>query len=94
MSHPSVVSGPYTLTRYDAQSGTASFAINPYYKGNEDGEKPTIETIVYRSVANDEAIDLLLSGEVDLLNKMDSIHCGSAVLRGELPAQRPEHDQL
>lgn len=70
MSHPSVVSGPYTLTRYDAQSGTASFAINPYYKGNEDGEKPTIETIVYRSVANDEAIDLLLSGEVDLLNKM------------------------
>ena len=70
MSHPSVVSGPYTLTSYDAQSGTASFAINPYYKGNEDGEKPTIETIVYRSVANDEAIDLLLSGEVDLLNKM------------------------
>ena len=51
-------------------SGTASFAINPYYKGNEDGEKPTIETIVYRTVANDEAIDLLLSGEVDLLNKM------------------------
>ena len=30
MSHPSVVSGPYTLTSYDAQSGTASFAINPY----------------------------------------------------------------
>lgn len=70
MSHPSVVSGPYTLTSYDAQSGTASFAINPYYKGNEEGEKPTIETIVYRTVANDEAIDLLLSGEVDLLNKM------------------------
>ena len=70
MSHPSVVSGPYTLTSYDAQRGTASFAVNPYYKGNEDGEKPTIETIVYRSVANDEAIDLLLSGEVDLLNKM------------------------
>ena len=63
MSHPSVVSGPYTLTSYDAQRGTASFAINPYYKGNEDGEKPTIKTIVYRSVANDEAIDLLLSGE-------------------------------
>lgn len=70
MSHPSVVSGPYTLTSYDAQRGTASFAINPYYKGNEDGEKPSIKTIVYRSVANDEAIDLLLSGEVDLLNKM------------------------
>lgn len=70
MSHPSVVSGPYTLTSYDAQRGTASFAVNPYYKGNEDGEKPSIETIVYRSVANDEAIDLLLSGEVDLLNKM------------------------
>ena len=48
----------------------ASFAINPYYKGNEDGEKPSIKTNVYRTVANDEAIDLLLSGEVDLLNKM------------------------
>ena len=40
LSHPSVVSGPYMLTGWDGT--TAEFAVNPYYKGNAAGEKPSI----------------------------------------------------
>lgn len=70
LSHPSVVSGPYTLTGYDADSGEATFAINPYYKGGESGTKPSIETIAVRNVTNENMFALLESGEVDLINKV------------------------
>ncbi len=32
-SHPSVVSGPYTMVSYDMETGESHFQINPYYKG-------------------------------------------------------------
>jgi ABC-type transport system substrate-binding protein len=69
LSHPAVVSGPYTLVRFDQTTGTAAFAINKAYKGNSDGEVPLIPRLVYRTVTNDAMMDLLKSGAVDLLNK-------------------------
>ena len=45
MSHPSVVSGPYMLTSWDGV--TAEFEINPFYKGNAEGEYPTIARLTY-----------------------------------------------
>ena len=77
LSHPSVVSGPYVLTAWDGK--TADFAINPYYKGNANGEKPSIETLTYTLALNDTMIDQLVSGEFDLLNKVmraDQINVG------------------
>ncbi len=68
-SHPSVVSGPYTLTDYDAAASVAKFEINPAYKGNAYGEKPQIQRLIFRHVSNDEAIDLLANGEIGLINK-------------------------
>lgn len=68
LSHPSVVSGPYTLTSWDGE--TAEFAINPYYKGNRDGEKPTIQTLYYTQSSNETQIEDLVSGKFDLLNKV------------------------
>ena len=85
LSHPSVVSGAYTLTAYDKENATATFAINPYFKGNQAGEKPSIEKIVFRKVTNAEAVDLLASGEVDLLNQMvaaDAIDQGIKTAEG------------
>lgn len=67
-SHPRVVSGPYTLTRWEGD--TAEFALNPYYKGNADGEKPTIATLTYTATTNDTMIDSLRSGELGLVNKV------------------------
>ena len=32
-SHPSVVSGPYTLVSWDAETGEGHYQINPYFKG-------------------------------------------------------------
>ena len=68
MSHPSVVSGPYTLTSWDGK--TAQFAINSYYKGNAAGEKPTIPTLIYTLSKNETEVDDLVSGRFDLLNKV------------------------
>ena len=68
MSHPSVVSGPYTLTSWDGE--VAEFAINPYYKGNAAGEKPTIPTLIYTMSQNETEMEDLLSGKFGLLNKV------------------------
>ena len=102
-SHPSVVSGPYTLTSWDGV--TCHFEINPYFKGAwyhnslpggyENGPvqyipmldvegnqlldaqgngyylvKPTIEKVSFTVADNDTMVDKLVSGELDLLNKV------------------------
>lgn len=69
MYRPSLTSGPYTLTAYDAESGQVDFAINPYYKGNYEGVVPVIDTITLVPVLPETMIEQLASGEVDLLNK-------------------------
>jgi len=66
-SHPTVVSGPYTLASYDGES--AEFEINEYYKGNSNGLKPSIQRIIYKTVANDSVVDQLATGDLMLLNK-------------------------
>ena len=68
LSHPSVVSGPYTLTSWDGE--TAEFEINPYYKGNRDGIQPTIQTLYYMQSSNETQIEDLVAGKFDLLNKV------------------------
>ena len=79
MSHPSVVSGPYTITSWDSETATAEFAINPYFKGDAEGKKPTIPTLTFTTADNETMIDQLKSGEFGLLNKVmraDSIQAG------------------
>ena len=79
MSHPSVVSGPYTLTSWDGE--TAEFAINPYYKGNALGQVPTIPTLTYTLCDNETMVDQLLAGEFGLLDKAmraDTVMAGIA----------------
>ncbi|MBQ8554331.1 MAG: ABC transporter substrate-binding protein [Clostridia bacterium] len=85
LSHPSVTSGPYSLETYDDVSGTATFVRNPHYAGNYEGQKPSIDRLVLREVKYDEALSLLQSGEVDILNKLSSAEIIDAglVLAGE-----------
>ncbi len=68
LSHPSVVSGPYTLISWDGV--TAEFRINPYYKGNMKGEVPSIDRLVYTVTDNDTQIEDLKAGKYGLLNKV------------------------
>ena len=67
-THPSVVSGPYTLKSFDGV--TAEFESNPYYPGNADGELPLIPYLTYTLADNETMMDKLSSGEFDLLNKV------------------------
>lgn len=81
---PKVTSGPYVLTDFDGE--TASFAINPYFKGDSDGETPTIEKLVYTHADNATMIDALADGTFDLLNKVsakDAIDAGIALTGGD-----------
>ena len=68
LSHPSVVSGPYTLTSFDGKM--AVFKSNPYFKGTEEGYIPHIGEIDYTRAENATMISKLRSGEFDLLNKV------------------------
>ena len=66
--HPSVVSGPYTLDSWDGE--TAVFTKNPYFLGDWEGKRPSIETLVYTTANNDTQIEDLKEGKFDLLNKV------------------------
>ena len=68
ISHPSVVSGPYTLTSFDGT--TAEFDLNPFYRGNRSGETPTISHITYTLADNATMIEDLMAGRFGLLNKV------------------------
>ena len=67
---PRVTSGPYRLTGYDRDSGEASFQRNEYYLGNFEGEIPQIEAIRVVNVTNENVLDRLASGEIDIVNKV------------------------
>ena len=67
-AHPSVASGPYLLTEYDGEK--AEFELNPNYKGNHEGIRPSIEKITFMTVSNAELIDRLKEGEIGLVNRV------------------------
>ena len=77
LSHPRVVSGPYVLASFDGT--TATFAINPLYKGDESGMAPRIGKIEYTTAENAGMTGMLADGRFDLLNKVTA---GDAILRG------------
>lgn len=78
--HPTVVSGPYTLTSWDGK--VAEFARNSYYKGNANNEIPLIDRLTYTVADNSTMIEKLQNGEFDLLNKVaytDAINAGMQI---------------
>lgn len=69
LSHPYLSAGPWKLTAYDAESGVVDFEINEFYKGNWEGQRPTIEKLRLVPVYPENMIEQLENGEVHLLNK-------------------------
>lgn len=83
LSHPRTVSGPYTMASYDGNK--AVLKINPYFKGDHEGYKPTIQTLTVTSVTNERMIGALADAEFGLLNRvtdMKSIEDGIALVGG------------
>ena len=66
--HPSVISGPYRLVSWN--NGEARFELNPRFKGDAQGSRPTIQRLVLKSMAQQDLIPALADGSVQLLNKM------------------------
>ena len=81
LSHPTVGSGPYRMTSWDGE--VATFEINPYFKGNEEGYLPTIPKLRFTLAKNEDMIEKLEADEFQLLNKVvrkDSIMKGQQLV--------------
>lgn len=60
-------SGPYVVSEWDAGTKQATMTINPEFQGNWEGQKPSIETIVYVRVISETQLDQLKTGVIDVL---------------------------
>ncbi len=83
LSHPRRTSGPYSLQSYDPEQKTATFTVNGLYIGNNEGQKPHIENVEYRTVEQDTMLDDLGEGRVDVLNKMTDVSLLPQVLQAD-----------
>lgn len=62
---PTVVCGPYQFVSFE--NGAATMKINPLFKGDLDGNKPSIEYIVQKGVPTDTDVDMLIAGDLDVV---------------------------
>ncbi len=60
-------SGPYVVTSYDASTLTATLELNPNFKGNYEGTKPSIGKVIYKKVVDTTQMEDFLSGNLDLI---------------------------
>ena len=60
-------SGAYTIESWDASTSTAVLKLNPNYKGDFAGRKPSIETISYIRIVAETQNEWLTTGKVDIL---------------------------
>ena len=68
LSYPTVGCGPYVLTGWDGKEAT--FRINPYFKGDEEGNVPAIPNLRFTLAENDSMVEKLAADELQLLNKV------------------------
>lgn len=61
-------SGPYTITDWDQGTKQCTLTINPEFKGNFEGQTPSIETVVYVFIVSETQLEQLKTGAVDVLS--------------------------
>lgn len=71
-----VSAGPYNLVEFDASSKQATLVINPNYKGNFEGQKPSIERIIIIKAEDATWSDAIKLGH---FNFFDTITSGDHV---------------
>lgn len=62
---PTVACGPYQFLSFENQ--TVTLEINPYFKGDLDGQKPQIQYVVQKAVNRETDVDAVISGDLDLV---------------------------
>lgn len=79
-------SGPYMITEWDQGTKQATMTINPAYKGNFEGQKPSIETVVYVKIIEETQLEQLQNGVVDVLSAVtggEATKAALAIVDGE-----------
>ncbi len=61
-------SGAYTIESYDDADHSAVLKRNPNFKGNYEGTKPSIETVVYKRIITETQLADFQSGGIDVLS--------------------------
>lgn len=65
-----ISAGPYQLVEFDQSSLQATLEINPNYAGNFEGQKPSVEKIIYTKAVQETMMDNLKTGGVDMLTAL------------------------
>ena len=79
-------SGPYTITNWDEGTKECTLTLNPEFKGNFEGQKPSIETIVYSKIIEETQLEQLKTGALDVLSGItggDATKAALEVVDGE-----------
>ncbi len=61
-------SGAYVVKEWDEGTKQATLELNPEFKGNFEGQKPSIQTIVYTKIVQETQMDQFKTGQVDILS--------------------------
>lgn len=60
-------SGAYCVESFDTTDSSAVLKLNPYFKGNYEGTKPSIETVIYKKVISSTQLEDFKSGGLDVI---------------------------
>ncbi len=77
--NPKKTSGPYQFESFDPGTKQAVLTVNPNYLGAYDGAKPSIQTLILKSVTDATQMDELAAGSVDLISGVSG---GTAINAG------------
>lgn len=80
---PRVTSGPYQAVSFDAATKTTVITLNDKFLGNFEGQRGSIQDLVFKKVEDDTQFDELRTGTVDLLSNLgggDEINAGMDVV--------------
>ncbi len=70
ISEGRVSAGPYNLVSFDKSSLQAVLEINPNYKGNFEGQKPSIQKIIWTKAEDETMIDAFKTGSITFLDSL------------------------
>ncbi len=62
---PTITCGPYSFVSYENQ--TATLELNEYFKGDLNGNKPTLQYVVQKAIPQDTSVEWVINGQVDLV---------------------------
>ncbi len=70
LSEGRITAGPYNLVSYDTGAKQAVLEINPNYKGNFEGQKPSVQKLIIVKAEDETQMDALKTGAINLLDTL------------------------